>query len=87
MRLLILNMDPQPTSQASSVWHYKPWWCQPWSILLTGIIIIGGSWFLFRAIWISLAISIPTLIWMVFFLMVYPRLFAQAMSAEIQKQL
>ncbi|WP_332982633.1 DUF6737 family protein [Microcoleus sp. A003_D6] len=22
--------------KAISPWNYKPWWCQPWSIILTG---------------------------------------------------
>lgn len=29
----------EDTSQAPgavSIWQLKPWWCQPWSILLTG---------------------------------------------------
>jgi len=24
-------------------WSLKPWWCQPWSILLTGVLVIAGS--------------------------------------------
>jgi hypothetical protein len=66
-------MNPQSTSQSISVWHYKPWWCQPWSIALTGVGIISGSWFLFQTIWITLLIAMPTLTWMLFFLVVYPR--------------
>ena len=31
--------------ESSNIWDYKPKWCQPWSILLTGIILIVGSWF------------------------------------------
>jgi hypothetical protein len=36
-----------------SVWNHKPWWCQPWSIILTGISIISGSWLLFKIVWLS----------------------------------
>ena len=57
-----------------SAWDYKPWWCQPWSILLTGITLISGSWFLFKTVWITVIVSIPLLIWMGFFLLIWPRL-------------
>ncbi|MBH8573688.1 hypothetical protein I8752_11790 [Nostocaceae cyanobacterium CENA369] len=55
-------------------WNYKPWWCQPWSILLTGLILISGSWLLFQTIWLTILISIPVLIWMGFFLLIWPQL-------------
>lgn len=57
-----------------SVWAYKPWWCQPWSIFLTGSVLIGGSWLLTRTLWVSLVVAFPVLVWMVFFLVLYPRL-------------
>ncbi|NEQ42642.1 MAG: hypothetical protein F6K00_03395 [Leptolyngbya sp. SIOISBB] len=66
------------SSQSSSVWDYKPWWCQPWSIVLTGISIIGGSWLLFHRYWLTGIVAVPILVWMVFFVLVYPRLMATA---------
>lgn len=57
-----------------SPWNYKPWWCQPWSILLTGVTIISGSWLLFKIIWLTVLISVPILIWMGFFLLIWPQL-------------
>jgi len=62
------------------VWDYKPWWCQPWSILLTGISIIGGSWLLFHRYWVTAIVAVPILIWMGFFLLLYPRLVANVQS-------
>jgi hypothetical protein len=61
-----------------TIWQYKPWWCQPWSILLTGIILIGGTWLLTKIIWLTVLVAVPILIWMGFFLLVYPRLMAQS---------
>ncbi|MBD2164839.1 hypothetical protein H6G04_10530 [Calothrix membranacea FACHB-236] len=55
-------------------WNYKPWWCQPWSIVLTGITLISGSWLVFKTIWLTVLISIPLLIWMGFFLLIWPQL-------------
>jgi hypothetical protein len=64
----------QSEQKSINPWDYKPWWCQPWSILLTGITLIAGSWFLFKTFWITIIISIPLLIWMGFFLLIWPKL-------------
>lgn len=69
-----MNPDESRLHREKTVWDYKPWWCQPWSILLTGITIISGSWFLFKILWLTVLLSIPILIWMVFFILVYPAL-------------
>jgi hypothetical protein len=58
----------------SDIWQLKPWWCQPWSILLTGITIIGGSWWLFHRVWLTSLVALPILTWMVYFVVVYPKL-------------
>jgi hypothetical protein len=60
--------------QPLSPWKYKPWWCQPWSILLTGVTIIGVSWLLFKIIWLTVVVSLPVLVWMGFFLLIWPKL-------------
>jgi hypothetical protein len=73
-----MNPSPQP-----SVWHYKPWWCQPWSIVLTAIVLISTSWLLFHLIWITLLVAIPVLAWMIFFVGIYPRLYLQSLSADL----
>ncbi|MEB3210240.1 MAG: DUF6737 family protein [Leptolyngbyaceae bacterium] len=72
--------SPQPSSQYASIWSYKPWWCQPWSIVLTGVSIIGGSWYVFKVWWLTGLLAIPTLTWMFFFLGVYPRLMKDFMA-------
>jgi len=59
-------------------WNYKPWWCQPWSILLTGIIVISGSWVIWQTVWLTLVISLPILAWMGFFLLIWPQLIRQS---------
>jgi ABC-type transport system involved in cytochrome c biogenesis permease subunit len=65
----------QPYQQKSvSPWSYKPWWCQPWSILLTGVTLISGSWLLFKTVWLTVIFAIPVLTWMGFFLLIWPRL-------------
>ncbi len=66
-------------------WNDKPWWCQPWSILLTGTSLIGGSWLGFHRLWLTGLISLPILVWMVFFLLLWPSLMRQAKADMISQ--
>ncbi|MGH2414270.1 MAG: DUF6737 family protein, partial [Microcystaceae cyanobacterium] len=59
-------------------WNYKPWWCQPWSILLTGILIVSGSWILTKTVWLTVGVSLPILAWWIFFLILWPRLIRES---------
>jgi hypothetical protein len=63
--------------QPDSIWNHKPWWCQPWSIILTGISIISGSWLLFKLVWLSILVAIPITAWMGFFVILFPKLAQQ----------
>ncbi len=56
------------------IWSYKPWWCQPWSIVSTGIMAIVFSWLLFNNRWITGALSVIIFLWWYYFLILYPRL-------------
>ncbi|MFZ4666430.1 MAG: DUF6737 family protein [Prochlorotrichaceae cyanobacterium] len=66
------NLENPPI--AVNIWQWKPWWCQPWSIVLTGCSLIMGSWLVFHRIWITGFIGVPVMTWMIFFLVIYPRL-------------
>jgi hypothetical protein len=68
-------------TKSVNVWDYKPKWCQPWSILLTGILIIFGSWLLLKILWLTLGISLLIVVWWVYFLILYP----QMMKEELLK--
>jgi hypothetical protein len=56
----------------SSIWEIKPWWCQPWSILLTGAFVVAGSWLLLQRWWITAPVVIGVLAWWLLFLVVVP---------------
>ncbi|MDB9309796.1 hypothetical protein PN471_14355 [Aphanizomenon sp. CS-733/32] len=60
--------------QTISPWKYKPWWCQPWSIILTAVTLISVSWSIFKIIWVTILVAIPLLIWMGFFLLIWPQM-------------
>lgn len=74
-------MSKREISPASaSIWSQKPWWCQPWSILLTGVSAIAGSWVLFHSLWLSVPTSIGVGIWWLLFLVLVPAAYANAVS-------
>lgn len=78
--------DAEPVSDR--VWDYKPWWCQPWSIVLTGVSIVAASWLLLHRLWVSGLIAGPVVVWWTVFLVLYPRAMAQSgMLADYQKEL
>ncbi len=61
---------------STNLWASKPWWCQPWTIILTGVMIIAGSWLLFQTLWLSLPVAILIVIWWTYFLIIVPRILA-----------
>ncbi|BBA79358.1 hypothetical protein RGRSB_0830 [cyanobacterium endosymbiont of Rhopalodia gibberula] len=67
-------MSIPPTTD---IWKYKPWWCQPWTVLLTGTGVIIGSWLLFHRIWLTAMTSLFILMWWFYFLIFIPYLFKQ----------
>lgn len=57
---------------ATSLWSLKPWWCQPWSILATGLAVSGGSWWALQRWWVTLPLSLLVLGWWLVFLVLVP---------------
>jgi hypothetical protein len=71
-------MSDGDRTSTPTVWEYKPWWCQPWSILLTGLGLIAASWLVLHRLWLTVLVAIPLSAWMGYFVLVFPRLVAQA---------
>ena len=65
-----------------SLWSHKPWWCQPWSILLTGVVVVGGSWWFLRFWWISAPLALGVLIWWWLFLVAVPAAYRAELEAS-----
>ncbi|MFM9071933.1 MAG: DUF6737 family protein [Cyanobium sp.] len=65
-----------PLDRYRLFWHHKPWWCQPWSILLTGSIGIGTAGFAYgRAhapLWLVAPVLLAILGWWFLFLVMVP---------------
>jgi hypothetical protein len=55
-----------------SIWALKPWWCQPWSILLTGVGAVAASWWWLQRGWITAPVGFVVLIWWLLFLVLVP---------------
>jgi len=55
-------------------WSLKPWWCQPWTILLTGTIAIAGSWLLLQIWWLTTGVALVVIAWWVLFLLIVPNI-------------
>ncbi|GAB4378295.1 MAG: hypothetical protein Kow00121_29770 [Elainellaceae cyanobacterium] len=81
--LLRLNRDRSMTNQQlpPSLWQLKPWWCQPWSIVLTGIIVSGGAWLLSHRLWVTVPIVLGVAAWWLLFLYLVPRQYAEMVDA------
>jgi hypothetical protein len=62
-------LTPPPTK----IWALKPWWCQPWSIVLTGLAVPIVSWLLLGRWWITAPLAAGVLVWWWLFLVLMPR--------------
>jgi hypothetical protein len=62
---------------SDNLWQSKPWWCQPWTIVLTGVMAIAGSWLLWHSIWLTLPLTFLIVLWWLYFLVLVPRAIAE----------
>ncbi|KAG0487267.1 hypothetical protein HPP92_009362 [Vanilla planifolia] len=67
-----------------SVWDTKPVWCQPWTISLTGVMVIAFSWLLLHSVVISGGVAFLIFSWWYTFLYAYPKAYSN-MIAERRK--
>ena len=53
-------------------WDSKPYWCQPWSIISFGVLVLFLSWELFNTILITSIIGFFVIVWWILFLIFAP---------------
>ncbi|XP_057438653.1 uncharacterized protein LOC130730616 [Lotus japonicus] len=75
----------QLSLEYDSVWDTKPSWCQPWTITLTGVLIIGISWLVLQSVIVTSFISLLIGAWWYIFLYSYPKGYSE-MIAERRKR-
>lgn len=71
-----VSVDGAAPAGPPSLWQLKPWWCQPWSILLTGIAVPAASWLLLHRWPITVPLAGLVMLWWWLFLVVAPRGYA-----------
>ena len=60
------------TNSRKSFWDSKPYWCQPWSIISFGVLVLIFSWKLFNNIIFTSIIGIFVFVWWILFLILAP---------------
>ena len=70
MSLRILLMD---LNSKQNFWNHKPYWCQPWSIVTFGILVLIFSWILFKKLIITSILGFFVTIWWALFLIIAPK--------------
>jgi len=65
-----------------SYWEAKPFWCQPWSILLTGLLTIAFSTWWPRISWLSILLTILILLWWFLFLIIAPSIYNEQNNVQ-----
>ena len=63
------------TNSKKSFWDSKPYWCQPWSIVSFGVLVIILIWILFNNIIITSIIGFFIFVWWILFLIIAPNLY------------
>ena len=60
------------TNSKKSFWDSKPYWCQPWSIISFGILVLICSWELFKNLIITSILGLFIFVWWIVFLILAP---------------
>ncbi|KAL6978533.1 hypothetical protein U1Q18_020201 [Sarracenia purpurea var. burkii] len=68
-----------------SVWDTKPYWCQPWTITLTGVLAITSSWLILQSVAITTIIICLICAWWYIFLYSYPKAYADMIADRRKK--
>ena len=70
------------SSSASSVWSQKPFWCQPWTIVLFGVFCVSLPTLAFDWKFVSVAVAVPISAWWYVFLVLYTKSYASSSFEE-----
>jgi len=65
-----------------SFWDSKPYWCQPWSIISFGVLVLISSWKVFNNIIITAILGFFIIIWWVLFLILAPNSYQAFIEKE-----
>lgn len=68
-----------------SVWDTKPSWCQPWTITLTGTVIISLSWLILHSAVATAVVMTIIGAWWYIFLYSYPKAYSDMIEERRKK--
>ena len=71
------------TGKPASIWASKPWWCQPWTIVLSGLVAVAGSWVVLHRWWVSVPVAMAVLAWWGLFLGLVPAAYRQQQLGDV----
>ena len=60
------------TNAKKNFWDSKPYWCQPWSIISFGVLVLIFSFKLLNNIIITSILGFFILVWWILFLIIAP---------------
>ena len=60
------------TNAKNKFWDSKPYWCQPWSIISFGVLVLIFSFKLLNNIIITSILGFFILVWWILFLIIAP---------------
>ncbi|CAI5481156.1 unnamed protein product [Closterium sp. Yama58-4] len=69
-----------------NVWASKPFWCQPWTIVLTGAMVVGMSWVVLHFIFVTLLVAAAIGVWWLTFLVAYPAAYKEMVQEERRRR-
>ncbi|XP_054803009.1 uncharacterized protein LOC129306423 [Prosopis cineraria] len=75
----------QLSLEYDSVWDTKPSWCQPWTITLTGILMIATSWLILRSVAVTSVILLLISAWWYMFLYSYPKAYSEMIAERRER--
>ncbi len=65
------------SNSKKNFWNSKPYWCQPWTIISFGTLVLIFIWTLFKNLIITSIFGIFILIWWILFLIIVPNLYQE----------
>ena len=65
-----------------SFWDFKPYWCQPWSIISFGLLVLIFSWKIFNNVLFTSIIGFFIFVWWIFFLILAPNSYQEINDKE-----
>ena len=63
------------SNSKKSLWDSKPFWCQPWSIISFGVLVLIISWNLFENATVTSVLLFLVFVWWILFLIIAPYLY------------